>query len=326
MPVTSHWRPDGTRLVGADGRVVHGPSLGEIRRRRAAGEFLWIDLRDPEEAALSAVGDEFGLHELAVEDSLHFGQRPKAEDYDDHVFLVAYGVGEDDATPVEVHFFVTAEVLVTVHRDECPAFAELLDRMARRRAAPRGAMAVHAVLDALTDSFFPALQAVEDDIDAIDERLVGGEDDVQHLIFATKRRLTGLARIARPQRDMVGKVASGLVELPGSDREAERHLRDVYDHLLRVEDAVDADRDLLNGATEVHLAAVSNRLNDVMKKLTLIATVFLPLTFVTGYFGQNFPWMVENIGGAGWFVAFGVVLQVAIVVGLVALFRRRGWV
>jgi magnesium transporter len=131
--------------------------------------------------------------------------------------------------------------------------------------------------------------------------------------------------VITPERDMFASLASSESDLPGMTPDAERYFRDLYDHLIRISDLVDSYRDLLSGAMDTHLSTVSNRLNQVMKQLTIIATIFLPLSFLTGFFGQNFGWMVDHITGLGTFVVLGIGLQVATVIGLLVMFRRRSW-
>jgi magnesium transporter len=124
----------------------------------------------------------------------------------------------------------------------------------------------------------------------------------------------------------MARIVSGSVSIPGMDDLDWRYFRDIEDHLIRMTDALDSQRDLLAGLTDVYLSTISNRLNVVMKQLSVVAGVFLPLTFLTGFFGQNFPWMVEHIGGAAAFWILGIGLQVTAVAGLLVWFRRRGWV
>jgi magnesium transporter len=144
-------------------------------------------------------------------------------------------------------------------------------------------------------------------------------------MFRLKRLLVGMRKAVTPQRDTFASLMGRVATLPGLTEEDERYFRDVYDHLIRISDLIDSYRDLLTGAMDVYLSTVSNRLNSVMKQLTVIATIFLPLTFITGFFGQNFGWMVGNIAGAQEFLALGVGSEIVIVVGLLALFKRRGW-
>ncbi|HEX3980200.1 MAG TPA: CorA family divalent cation transporter, partial [Acidimicrobiales bacterium] len=142
---------------------------------------------------------------------------------------------------------------------------------------------------------------------------------------AMKRSLIIVRKAITPQRDMFASITSGVTELPGVTDEGQRYVRDVYDHLIRISDLVDGYRDLLSGVMDTHLSTVSNRLNVVMKQLTIIATVFLPLSFLTGFFGQNFGYLVNHITGRWPFYTFGVGLELVSAAGLLYLFRKRGW-
>ena len=134
-----------------------------------------------------------------------------------------------------------------------------------------------------------------------------------------------MRKLVTPQRDMVASILTQVVPIPGVTAESERYIRDLYDHLIRISDMVDSYRDLLSGSLDAYMSVVSNRLNDVMKQLTIIATVFLPLSFLTGFFGQNFGWMVQRMGSLGVFLGLGVGTEVLAALGLLLLFRRRGW-
>lgn len=300
----------------------------EIEGHLASGTFFWLDLHQMGPADVDLLAEMFGFHPLALEDAEHFEQRPKMEDYEDFTFLVVYGATpDDDDRLVEVHCFYSERFLVTVRRDDCPPFALLRDQYARSPdALTEPVLLLHRVVDALTDSFFPVLAELDDELDAIDEQLDGDPPpDLQRTIFALKRRLIVIRKAAGPQRDLVAAIAAGLSQIPGMTPEAGRRFRDVYDHLIRIGDLMESYRDLLSGASDVYLATVSNRLNSVMKQLAVIATVFMPLTFVTGFFGQNFGWMVDKVGGVASFLIFGVGSVVLTSVALVVYFKRRGW-
>ena len=140
-----------------------------------------------------------------------------------------------------------------------------------------------------------------------------------------KRLLVGMRKAITPQRDMFASLAGGVAELPGMTEEDERYFRDIYDHLLRISDLIDTYRDLLTSSMDVYLSTVSNRLNTVMKQLTIMATIFLPLSFITGFFGQNFGWMVGHIRSPAIFFTLGIGLEVLTVAALFTLFKKRGW-
>jgi magnesium transporter len=313
-------------IVDADGASEHQAARAEVERLLDAGTFFWLDLHGPADDDLDLLRDTFRFHPLAVEDSEHFGQRAKIDRYDDYVLLVVYGAVEDEDDLVEVHCFFSERYLVTVRRDDCPAFLRIRGRYAHG-LEDEGIFVLYRVVDGLVDSFFPMLESIDDRIDELEDAIFSGPTDEQlQDIFGLKRRLMRMRKAVAPERDLLAGVSGGLDTLPGMTPDAERYFRNLYDHMLRIGELIDSYRDLMTGAMDVYLSTVSNRLNDVMKKLTVIATILLPLTFTTGFFGQNFGWLVRNTGGWPEFVAFGVVLNLGTILGLLLFFRRRGWV
>jgi len=315
-------------------QVVHDDTIGELHLTRqnverllASGKFFWLDVHQPTQNDFEVLRNVFAFHPLALEDSEHFGQRPKLDDYDDFAFLVVYGAVPDDDRLVEVHCFYSERFLVTVHRDDAPAFVEVRRRYEKRRTPvdDPGQLLYH-IIDALVDSFFPILADFDDRIDELENQTFLHASDAQlQEIFAMKRLLVGMRKVVTPQRDMFASFGGGVAELPGMTGEDERYFRDVYDHLIRISDLIDTYRDLLTSSMDVFLSTVSNRLNVVMKQLAVIATIFLPLTFLTGFFGQNFGWLVRNIVGWPAFLGLGIGIEIVTVAFLLAFFKRRGW-
>jgi len=315
-------------------QVVHDDQIGELHLSRenverllTSGGFFWLDVHGPTDADFGVLRDVFRFHPLALEDSQHFGQRPKIDDYDDFVFLVVYGAVPDEDRLVEVHCFYSERFLVTVHRDDAPAFTELRRRY-EKRGSPIEAPArlLYRIIHALVDSFFPILADFDDRIDELENQTFLNASDAQlQEIFAMKRLLVGMRKVVTPQRDMFASLLGGGTELPALTAEDERYFRDVYDHLIRISDLIDTYRDLLTSSMDVFLSTVSNRLNVVMKQLAVIATIFLPLTFITGFFGQNFGWLVRHIGGWPAFAGLGIGTEVLAVAVLMTFFKRRGW-
>jgi magnesium transporter len=242
------------------------------------------------------------------------------------VFLVVYGAVPDEDRLVEVHCFYSKRFLITVHRDEAPALTEVRNRYEKRRAPiDDPALLLYRIIDALVDSF-PILADFDDRIDELENQtFLHASDEQLQDIFGMKRLLVGMRKAVTPQRDLFASLMGGVAELPGMTTEAERHFRDIYDHLIRISDLIDTYRDLLTSSMDVFLSTVSNRLNVVMKQLAVIATVFLPLTFITGFFGQNFGWLVRNIGGWPAFVGLGIGTEIVAVAILMTFFKRRGW-
>ena len=314
--------------------VIHHHGSGEMHFSRetvekllASEQFFWLDLDHPDSADFEILSDVFKFHPLAIEDSEHFEQRAKIDDYDDFVFLVVYGAVADDDRLVEVHCFYTERFLITVHRDDCPAFTELRARYAKRdEPIDQPSLLLYRIVDGLVDSFFPILAQFDDRIDELENSIfLKANDDQLQEIFQMKRLLVGMRKTITPQRDTFARLMGGVAQLPGLNEQDERYFRDVYDHLIRISDLIDSYRDLLTGAMDVYLSTVSNRLNAVMKQLTIIATIFLPLSWLTGFFGQNFGFEVRHIAGWGSFVAFGLGTEIVALAMLLAFFKRRGW-
>src|SRR4029453_61518 len=191
---------------------------------------------------------------------------------------------------VEVHIFYSERFLVTVRREHAPACVDLRERYVRQPGKlERPIVVLYRLIDNLSDSFFPALEDYDERIDAVEDAIFQGPKD-EHLqeIVYMKRSLNRLRRVVGPRRDRASQLFGGVSVLPGSDVEAERYFRDVFDHLIRVADLIDSYKDLLTGAMDVYVSTVSNRLNVVIQRLTVIATLALPLIVITGFFGQNF--------------------------------------
>jgi magnesium transporter len=315
-------------------QVIHDRGSAEMPFDRATVEglldgdgFFWLDLSRPTQEDFNILREVFKFHPLAVEDSEQFDQRAKIDVYDDFAFIVVYGAQHDNHQLVEVHCFYSERFLITVHREACPAFTEVRKRYQQReKAIEQPSLLLYRVIDGLVDSFFPSLAAFDDRIDELEDGIFLNADDSQlQEIFQMKRLLVTMRKAATPQRDAFASLMGGVAELPGLDEEDERYFRDIYDHLIRISDLIDSYRDLLTGAMDVYLSTVSNRLNSVMKQLTIIATIFLPLTFITGFFGQNFGWMVGHVGSWPVFLGLGVGSELVAILALVAFFKRRGW-
>lgn len=317
---------DGTLTFGGAATAATRPA---IEQHLSTGDFFWLDLDGVDAEAHDLLLSVFHIHHLAVDDAQHFGQRPKLEDYDGFTYMVVHGASADQTSTDEVHFIFADHFVVTVRRGPCQAMDDVRRRIAHRRPSdlesPQIAL-IYLIIDQLVDSFFPMLDRFDGQIDELEDAILVRPTDAQlGTLFAMKRSLITIRKVITPQRDMFASITSGVVELPGVSTDGQRYMRDVYDHLIRISDLVDGYRDLLSGVMDTHLSTVSNRLNVVMKQLTIIATVFLPLTFLTGFFGQNFSWLVQHIMGGWPFIIFGLGLEVVSAIGLLYLFRKRGW-
>lgn len=290
-------------------------------------EFFWLDLTDPGAEEVNELREAFSFHPLALEDMLKRNQRPKLEDYGDYMFLVYYGSGAGDGgiRLEEVHAFLSGSYLVTSHQHRCPVLEEARERLSAQQ--PRSEQfVVYRVIDGLTDSFFPILERLDEQMEQLDEEIFERPTPA-HLeqITALRRDLVELRRVVTPQRDLLARSIDDILEIPGLEADSRNYFRDVYDHAIRISDQIDSYRDLLQGTRDAYLSVVSNRLNQITKQLTVVATIFLPLSFLVGFFGQNFKWLVESISSETDFWVWGIGSLVLSVVALLAWFRRGSY-
>jgi magnesium transporter len=285
-----------TRVAG---RLAELPSLERLRAHRPEDGLLWLHVAVPDQSDLDYLGGALELHPLVLEDLRHRNQRPKLDDYPNLLFVVLFGavrVDEGSVTLCEVHILLGDGWIATVSDAEVPALRQLWETCDRRpEICQSGPDALfHRLCDALVDSVFPILDSIDEDLDRLETNIVERADETTVAdIFRLKRDLNVLRRVLGPERDLLQVLASPRTPRLGS--EAQLYLRDVYDHAVRMVEQIDSYRDIVTGALDVYLSSVSNRLGEQTRRLTIIATIFLPLTFLTGFFGMNFGVLVSAI-------------------------------
>ena len=295
-------------------RVLDTVDAEAIRALHERGEFFWLDLRAPTDAELDTLGDLLDIPPLALQDTKEFGQRPKIDDYGARVLIVFYGA--DGAEPVEVHVHVSGDEVITVRRAACAHLGEALER-AMHDPAHTEQDVVYRVLEALADSLRELVDRHAAEVDHLEDVAFERPTSTERRRMSQLRStLFRLQQIVLPQRDMLSRGGDLLETLPGLERDAARHpFRDVHDDLVLTANEIDYLRDLLAEAIQVLL-------NQMAGRLTIVATVFLPLTFATGFFGMNFGWMVDHVDSAATFFVLGVgSMAVTIVIAGVLLMR-----
>ena len=289
-------------------------SLEEAAARCAEGGFVWLGLFEPGEEELTQVRDTFGLHELAVEDALNIHMRPKIETYDQDVQLVILRTAryDDDAEEVEfgeISVFLAPTFVITVRQGVASELRGARQRLEQRPEllGAGSASALWAILDEVVDGYAPVVAGLERDIDQIEATVFSGAAAPTERIYSLRREVTDFYRAVRP---LIAVTASAERMV---DKKLRHYLRDVRDHLLLVDEEIAAQRDLLGTILEANIAVisveqtkVSIQQNSTIEQLTILATVFLPLTFVTGFFGQNFGWLVRHIDSVAVFIAYGI--------------------
>ncbi len=316
-----------------DGRVELSDGSERVTRP-AAGVIRWIDLSAQDAPQLELLREHLQFHPLALEDCAHLDQRPKLEEYSDHLFIVTQGFtcrGEhiQELELHELHAFIGERFLVTVHEGNIGA----IDRVWKRccsdpKLLERGIDFIYYLLaDGIVDDIFPLLDRIADELETLEDAVLERprKQDLAR-IFELKHHLVHMRKVLSPQRDVLGVLAKR-----GDSRVSERtalYLRDVYDHLVRINESIEANRDLLGNALDAYLSAVAQRTNEIMKYLTIMSAVFLPLTFVVGFFGQNFE---DFPGFPGWMRSQSlmwamIALCVSTPFAMLVWFYRRRWI
>ncbi|MHB0999491.1 MAG: magnesium/cobalt transporter CorA [Armatimonadota bacterium] len=289
---------------------------------------VWLDALDPSQEDMTLLAEEFRFHPLAIEDYFTPHNRPKVDEYPGYYFIVAhmltYNRDEAEIISQEFNLFIGSNYIVTLHPAELP----LLDKVARAwnknpRMLQNGVgLLLYDIMDGLVDSYFPILDGVEDDIDEIEDGIFSGQavKSAEH-IFRLKRSIIGMRRVAAPLRDVFNILIRR--DQPLFNEQTITYLRDIYDHVLRIVDTIDTYRDILSGALDAYLTVISNQLNNVMKTLTVITTIFISVQIITGIYGMNFKYMPELHWRYGYPLA--ITGMIAIALGLLRYFKRIKW-
>ena len=322
-----------TIFVHREGKTEEVKSLDRAWLNPGSTTIVWVDLAKPSIPESLILSDTFAFHPLSVEDAMAEVQYPKIEAYDGYLYVILHGIdfhaGRGKTKGFATHdvdFFLGPNYLVTVHDGHSPSIADLKNNICRNpKMMSEGPVALfHRVIDAMVDSYRPEVEKLEDRLETL-EKAVFAEPNpaLVKKILAEKREVSGLRRIVTPQRDVVGRLARREFIDISSDMSFK--FRDVYDHLVRIADDATIFQDRITGLLEANLTSVSNRLNEIMKVLTVVSVIFMPLTVLSGLYGMNVP--LPHLPGGDeaqfwWLIGFMVV----IVVGMLAMFRSRRWI
>lgn len=299
-----------------------------IDAKQAAEKVLWLDLTSPDDADQRLLLDGFGFHPLSIEDLRQTHNTAKLDEYDEYVFqvvMVPYLKSEDEIDLFEVEIFYLKGTLVTCHDRPWKPLDDLWAAVCRDPATELGQGAqrlYHNVVDAAVDEFFPILDRIDERVEALETEVfeATSRESVLPKLFRLRRSVRYLLRSARNQRESVQRLAVGTVR--SLRRETCYQFRDVHDHLILLHDSLDDHRETLGGLRDTYLGVISNRMNEVMKSLTVFSVILLPLAFVTGLWGMNVPVPLRDTAYGFW-----VVLAICVVISAL-VFRQiagRGW-
>ena len=311
-----------------DGRKLADVAKHEIHDYLARpGCFVWVALKDAADAELEEIREQFGLHQLAVEDARHGHQRPKIEEYDDQLFIVMHTieVAGDELRAGEIDIFVGPNFVVSMRQHAERGFSEVRARAEREPELLKhgSGYVLYALMDAVVDRYFPVVDAIEVELEAIEEKLFTSTSPRASIeaLYYVKQKLTTLKHATAPQMEYAGKLFGGRV--PQVCTGLSEYFRDVHDHLVRLNQSIDTERDTVNTAIQVSLALITIGENEVTKRLAAYAALVAVPTMVAGVYGMNFEQMPELKWAFGY--PFAVALMVVIDAWLFWRFRKARW-
>ena len=303
----------------------------EVLPLASTTENVWITVQGIHHIeALQQLGAAFGLHPLVMEDIVNTDQRPKIEDYGEYLFLVMKAVSRHNPAPSlmveQISLIVGGNFVLCFLEGSDDPFIDLRERLRRGKGRLRtmgSDYLTYAHLDTIVDQYFPLLEQLGEDIEQLEEGLIAHADgEVLRRLHVFKREMILLRKAIWPLREVLGHVERGESTLIHSSTHI--YLRDVYDHTIQLIETTETYRDMLAGMMDIYLTSLSNKLNETMKVLTVIATIFIPLTFIVGVYGMNFKFMPELEWPWGYPLVMGVMLMLGI--GMLWAFRSKHWI
>jgi magnesium transporter len=305
-------------------------SIDEALPLKDSPSVTWINIDGLHDIALiESIGRQFGIHPLTQEDIVNLGQRPKAEDFDDYIYIVfkmlSYRDGMDQIESEQVSLILGSNFLISFQEVPGDVMAPVRERIekgkGRIRKAGCGYLA-YALIDSVVDHYFLVLEAFGEKIEALEAELLSDPtpNSLQHL-YAMKRDVIFFRKQVWPIREMLNRLVKE--ESPLIDKSVDVFISDVYDHTIQIIDTIESFRDLMAGLLDIYLSTISNRMNAIMKMLTIMATIFIPLTFIAGIYGMNFDYMPE----LKWHWAYPTLwaIFISIFVGMLAWFKHKKW-
>ncbi len=297
---------------------------------RDEGSVTWVNIDGLHQTEIiEAIGEHYGLHPLVLEDLVNTGQRPKVEEYEGYVFIVlrmvTYDPGTHDIEDEQVSLILGKNFVISFQEREGDIFDPVRERIRNEKGRLRRSGAdylAYALMDAIVDHYFVILEGLGEMIESVEEELVTNPTvQTLQVIHTLKREMIGLRRSVWPLREILSRLQRG--ESPLFQQATLVYLRDVYDHTIQVIDTVESLRDMVTGMLDTYLSSISNRMNEVMKVLTIIATIFIPLSFIAGLYGMNFVNIPELQLPWGYFMALMFMAGVAVL--MLLYFRWRRW-
>lgn len=289
-------------------------------------KWLWVDFNEPTAEEANHLDETFHFHPLAIEDCLHFVQRPKLDYYNDYTFYITHSVREEkqELMKEEIDFFISDRFMVSYHQHSIIEVKQVWDQLASGSHIKKwdSYYVFHLIIDRIVDNYFPIIYNIEDDLDNIeDNKNKKSINQLMEELFDIRHKLLNLRHTVNPMRDLLYRMLNSHHLVGVRDRR--EYFSDIYDHLLKLSEMVMSNRDLTADIRDSYLSMYSHQTNNIMKVLTIITSIFAPLTFLAGIYGMNFEYMPELTWKYGYFIVLGVMGIIAVL--MYYWFKKKGW-
>lgn len=309
-------------LAVVDQKVIINPPLERLDEIQA--DWVWVDFDSPVKKETNLLRSFFDFHPLAVEDCVNNLQRPKVEFYEEHLFYVVHALDEKTLEATEVDFFTTKNMVVTFHKTEVPEIDFVWNYVKGLKTVPAELgknELIHKLMDKLVDMYFPIMHRLEERVISIESNEDDEAPKLINQIFDIRADLLSLRKTVVPMRELLYRMLES--KRVGLDADERSYFHDIYDHLLRLTDMMTSAREMTSDIRDNYISLNSYRMNNIMKTLTVITTIFMPLTFIAGLYGMNFVNMPELKSENGYFYVLGVMILLGVMMSL--WFKKKGW-
>lgn len=309
-------------LAVVDQKVIINPPLERLEEIQA--DWVWVDFDSPVKKETNLLRSFFDFHPLAVEDCVNNLQRPKVEFYEEHLFYVVHALDEKTLEATEVDFFTTKNMVVTFHKTEVPEIDFVWNYVKGLKVVPPELgknELIHKLMDKLVDMYFPIMHRLEERVISIESNEDDEAPKLINQIFDIRADLLSLRKTVVPMRELLYRILES--KRVGLDADERSYFHDIYDHLLRLTDMMTSAREMTSDIRDNYISLNSYRMNNIMKTLTVITTIFMPLTFIAGLYGMNFVNMPELKSENGYFYVLGIMILLGVMMSL--WFRKKGW-
>ena len=316
-------------VLHSDNQLLTDLPFEELRELlKDKDKCIWVDMEQATEEEVAILSDVFNFHPLAIEDCTNVSHYPKIDNFEEYLFMVIHAVNftshEEELSTKELNVFLGDNYVVTYHARPIKSVIQTKRKCIENPAGRMGKGAdflAYSIIDAVADNFIPTLNAMDHKIDEVEDEIFVDAPNVLSKIISLRNDILYLRKVIRPQRNMFNQLSKGI--FPCIDKENLIYFRDIYDQLFRITEQSEGYRDMIKGILDTHLSLNSNKMNEIMKTLTIVSTIMLPLTLITGVYGMNFSYMPELQSRWGYFSVLGGMFLISL--SLITFMKKRKW-